>query len=758
MLLHLDADAMTLEAGENADVVAEHDQNNNFTLHFKIPKGPKGDKGDKGDRGEPASTERIAPEVKAWMDANITEDPTVIIDASLGVSGAAADSKTVGDLFSKCERVTLPPSTNVFDKETVQTGYVGKNGTVYTGSSYDTYRYSVKIPVSQGDVLRFYHRTYGSTVEYSVPVVTAYDSSDEAVTDSGATSVSSYTVPSGISKVVITVGSTALPTAMAIKNDATEPTTYIEYFPGATYAVATEEFLGEELIEDIVEEAAAAVSVDTKVDKDGTDQVTTKNCVFMSKSKNLYDESTAITGLLNKSNGNVSTSYTDYKASDFIEVEAVENYTISCGVNFRLYYCWYNSSKEYISGDEVFVIGNVTLTSATGAAYAKISATAISMIDAQMQFEKGSTPSPYSSCDESHLIARYAPVYNEQFPLNLPKKIYASVGVEMNIWFENLVEGHDTDYDFDVDCTVGKHLERCYRITAVESGSYTVTITAVRKKDGSSVTKSATLIVPSVNAGSGANRKIIVLGDSTTDAGLPISKLHSNFSGDVMEITTLGTRGTSPDNHEGRSGWTFDKYMSSQNDAAGVTNAFYNPTTHKFDASYYYTNSGIAKPDYFFINLGINDMFSKETDAQAKQTIDTIIGYCDYMIASIQAAQASTKVVLCLTIPPNYSQDAFGKDYGCGQNRNRYKRNNILWVQSMIEEYEDREDEGIYLCPINVALDTKYNMTLETIPVNARNTDITYQSPIGNAGVHPNATGYWQIADVYKAFLKGNES
>jgi len=71
----------------------------------------------------------------------------------------------------------------------------------------------------------------------------------------------------------------------------------------------------------------------------------------------------------------------------------------------------------------------------------------------------------------------------------------------------------------------------------------------------------------------------------------------------------------------------------------------------------------------------------------------------------------------------------------------------------LIEKYDGREDDGIYTIPIHTNLDTIYNMGLETNVVNSRNS-MTYQSPIANGGVHPSIEGYWQIADVYTAFLK----
>lgn len=343
--------------------------------------------------------------------------------------------------------------------------------------------------------------------------------------------------------------------------------------------------------------------------------------------------------------------------------------------------------------------------------------------------------------------------------LNIPEKLYATQGIEYNIYFENICEDW-TRYSWDVTCTKGMQLERGYRITpaASDAGEYPITIIATRIDDPSiSKEVTSTLIISAESAGTSETVSVIVLGDSTTDYGVTVTKLHSDIDGTGMTLETLGTRGTSPNNHEGRSGWSFRYYCTMAADSTDQTilNPFYNPTTHTFDASYYFTNSGISVPDWFIINLGINDMFGASSDAEAETAINTALGYADDMISSILSVSQDIKVGLCLTIPPNHSQDAFGKDYKCGQTRNRYKRNNTMFVSRIISEYGDRESERIYLVPINTALDTVYNMTLETVPVNARNTDITYKSPTGNAGVHPNASGSWQVADVYAALIKG---
>ena len=339
--------------------------------------------------------------------------------------------------------------------------------------------------------------------------------------------------------------------------------------------------------------------------------------------------------------------------------------------------------------------------------------------------------------------------------LNVPSKVYAVVGVELNIYFENITEEWEK-YHWDVTCTKGKQMERGYTITPVagDVGEYSMTIKAYTD-DETYKEVSTTLVVASADSASGVS--VIVLGDSTTANGVAVEKIHADFEGMSTTVSTLGTLGTSPNNHEGRSGWKASDYLTVQS-RDGVNNPFYNPTSQTFDASYYFTNSGVAEPDWFFINLGVNDLFGYVKDSELTTWIPRIIGYYDTIVNSLQSAKPNMKIGICVTIPPNHSQDAFAKDYACGQTRDRAKRNNVIWGSKLIEHFKNKETNGIYIVPIHVNLDTVNNMGMESIPVNARNTSVTYNSPASNGAVHPVESGYWQIADVYTAFLKGNAS
>lgn len=492
--------------------------------------------------------------------------------------------------------------------------------------------------------------------------------------------------------------------------------------------------------------------------------ITPSDTDFFYTSPNILDPYNVVNGqYVNQTNGEFA-SNASYSRTGFIPVTGGQKYCIisSDDYNAGIRYAFYTSASTdtYISGDNVNIgdVGNLVTAPAT-AKYMVMSAVTTRF---PFMIAQSDTKIAYQEYGVEYILPEY--VLGEDLSdliVNLPSKIYATVGFETNIYYENIVDNWE-QYNFNISCSIGKDMKRGYTITPQEAdvGTYTLTIMISSKTSGSMKTASTTLVVSSASAGSGTTVNVLVLGDSTTANGTVITKLHENFSGDSMTVNTVGTLGTAPNNMEGRGGWTFDFYctLASRN---SVINPFYNANKsgdNKFDAGFYFTQTGVTKPDWFLINLGINDMFEYTNDGAVNAKIESCITQCDEMIESIKAVSPSPKIGICITIPPNDSQDAFGKAYGCGQTRNRYKRNNLLWVKRLIAEYDSRENEGIYLIPIHTNLDTVFNMGMEALPVNARNTVTTYQSPIANGGVHPVESGYWQIADVYTAFLKGNVS
>jgi lysophospholipase L1-like esterase len=164
----------------------------------------------------------------------------------------------------------------------------------------------------------------------------------------------------------------------------------------------------------------------------------------------------------------------------------------------------------------------------------------------------------------------------------------------------------------------------------------------------------------------------------------------------------------------------------------------------------YLVNNSLVTPDFVAIMLGINDVFAQTSDANATSTATTRLNQLDTLIASIKAVNGTIKVLLMIP-PPPAGQDAFGKNYLVGETAWRHKRNIVLWAQSMIAKYSGQEANRIYLVPTNVAIDTVNNYPTETVAINSRNTNTMVRQ---SNGVHPDTSGYQQIADALTAALK----
>lgn len=713
--------------------------------------------------------------VTEWLDAHVDPDTGYVIDNSLTVEGAAADAKATGDkvseLKSALESVIGTTTRNFEVGKNFKRSADGGTGEILDDDDSCLSEY---IPLTWGLGATYYDcKSDSETTQYRFGIV-FYDENKERlkgpfgvpITDGGA----SYRSINASTQV--TTGTPAF-VRFSFKKG-----TYGEVFTGSannrnivwkaeevtTGGLAPKIGDLDELETTNKTNLVAAINEVKESVPESEVPITPDETTFFYTSGNLVDPDEWVDGqYVNQTNGEFVNNSFHHRTS-YIPIEGGAKYCFEYDktADTETRYVFYNADKAYISGAlELIPVGGAVITAPINAAYVVASNIAK---NTPMMIKKSETIIPFESYNTTHILNKYIQPEVAEIMLNLPDKIYALVGFETNVYFENLVENWE-QYDWNVTCLKGMQLDRGYRITpaADDAGEYTLTITA-KLSDTQQVAKTVTLVVVSSDAGTGETASVIILGDSTTYNGIAVTKLNANFADDAMSVSTLGTIGTAPNNHEGRSGWTLNDYFTKASitypagDPRGtIYNPFYNPTTQTWDAAYYFANSGIAVPDWFVINMGINDMFRYENDAALNTAIETAVGYLDAMIESLHSASVEN-VCICLTIPPNHSQDAFGKAYNCNQTRNRYKRNNTLWVSRLIAEYDGRESEGVYLIPINAALDTVYNMGMESLPVNARNTAITYQSPIGNGGVHPVESGYWQIADVYTAFLKAQAS
>ena len=325
----------------------------------------------------------------------------------------------------------------------------------------------------------------------------------------------------------------------------------------------------------------------------------------------------------------------------------------------------------------------------------------------------------------------------------LPNKIYSVVGREANIYLDNIMIDHGEKYDYRIECPIGFQQQERFTVVPTVAGTSQLTIDVYgNTSDENDVLSSFTtnVVVAAQNAGSG-EKKYLQIGDSTTFQLNELGCLQTAFSGDSITLTQLGTQGVSPNNSEGYPG------KDTQFIFSDPTSPFV--FSGSFDFSQYMSANGYSGVDAVGFAMGINDMYPMRNDAQVNSKVAQSFSYYDAMIASIVAYNPNIKIGIFCPILPTKSQDAFGS--ASAQSRFRHKRSMMLWKKALINKYQNRESENIFVVPYATSLDCVNNFSSSSVPVNSRNSKLVSRQ---NNALHPNESGYLQMADSIRAWLK----
>lgn len=159
-----------------------------------------------------ARTQAVAAETQARQQAISAESQArAAADTTLG-----NDIQDLKSALSDIEEITVKTTehtetTDITSDLTFTDGYMNISG--QTGAS-SSYKYTNKISVSEGDVI------LSGSNDYNLRYITAY-SGDTVVSAKGADNVSTYTVPSEIDSVVVTIYSAVGTTSNAILHTST---------------------------------------------------------------------------------------------------------------------------------------------------------------------------------------------------------------------------------------------------------------------------------------------------------------------------------------------------------------------------------------------------------------------------------------------------------------------------------------------------------------------------------------------------------
>ena len=376
--------------------------------------------------------------------------------------------------------------------------------------------------------------------------------------------------------------------------------------------------------------------------------------------------------------------------------------------------CFYDSDKTFLSGSQSRFAAAVP----EGAAFARVTGnTYFINPDFDVQLEMRETP--YPTFYEPHradaqglndqvikanrIVTRDN--RNGNFYHALPSKVFIKSGESLTVYFKNVLSHPKYMLSFftadrvnnteSVSVTVFNY-DNCAVFTA--SGSGTVKIPFSIHDDNFDLVDYGTLEAKVVS-NDAPSASVLLIGDSTVEQGNEVSKALKNlYSGASGTLTLLGTRGTSPYNHEGRSGWKAQEYASVAS-KSNVLNAFWDGEAFNF--SYYMSQQGYSSADAVVLQLGINDLISKSVE---KLNASEIIGYIDAMVQSVRAFSATARVIINLVTPPNSDGESFTEKYHGTQAEWLYRYNTVKFNHLLREFY--RGDNSVTVLGINLPLET----------------------------------------------------
>ena len=587
---------------------------------------------------------------------------------------------------------------NVFDKTSAVLGRVdATNGNIFLAQDFYT---SDFISVNPGDVL-----TFSNNVSHY-----GFYNADESFKEgkSGGMSITYLEVPEGVYKAKVSFYYTHIDYFMVTKNEPL-PDTYEPFQLG----------------------------INKKYVPKPTEEI--ENLLLEPSNKNLFDKSKATVGFYLEASGNLSPN-TSLSTSDYIAVKPGDIITMTQMRTLAFADSNKTNKEEFYKSDNSYP-EPYTIEVPNGVSFMRVSYRT-EVVD-RFQVEVGSEQTSYTPYAHQYIKKSLIPPMEftkdtkEEVIINLPKEIMTAQGTEANIYFNNIIEGDYTNYQIDVTTDKGEQLSDKWTSSSISTGDTSLKIDLYENYTKKVATAETRLVIKPSSVGSGVSKSLLLIGDSTvrTDGtGAVTQRLLDKFSNDVMDITLQGSMGSVPNLYEGRGGWTAGMYRQGIT-YNGKTNPFYNPTKGDFDFDFYMTNQGYTDVDYVVLNLGINDTFWPISDSELNGAITSALISYDYIINDIKDFGSDIKIGINVTIPPNDSQDVFGRAYGTGQTQWRYKRNNILWVDQLMKHYEDVPN--VYLVPIHLNIDTKNNIA---------------------DGVHPTLDGYNQIGDVMYAWVKSFEN
>ena len=414
----------------------------------------------------------------------------------------------------------------------------------------------------------------------------------------------------------------------------------------------------------------------------------------------------------------------------------------------------YDSAKTYISGS--YQTNQTTYTCPQNTAFVRISFT-------KSSFNAGDFSNAAIIISDSANVIPFYPYaeiigFVTHVDAYLPKHIYCAVGRTIEI-YNNQVCLQADEYHVRWDCTIGKALARKFSITGVEGqiGEYSLGFTLFNDDSVVLWSGNTTLHVVS-ELDLQSTYSICPIGDSLTNAKQWMPEVMNLSDNSVAFVGTYSATAQDSDGvsktfqHEGRSGFSAYNYIAgSPYTFGGATetphNKFWDGST--FSWSHYKATYSI-NPDAVMVWLGTNGITLDNT-ANA--------GYIKDIVDIIRADDPNIPIYVCNTIyrgnqnalGEQTATDGYAPNKGAWNYQEKQKVMNLMQIlDGLISGYQN-----VHLINLALSHDSEYNYGAISTPVNPRAVQ-TELMPI--EATHPQAQGYFQIADIVYSVLSATIS
>lgn len=323
--------------------------------------------------------------------------------------------------------------------------------------------------------------------------------------------------------------------------------------------------------------------------------------------------------------------------------------------------------------------------------------------------------------------------------LSLPENLYVVEGNRLEIFKKSIVHAINPDnYYLEAKIVSGEpngyFYDRVY-IYDAQAGDDNMTIKFTLKNDKLEVIdskKSIITVVPKASSPS-TNKTVLLIGDSFTQTVTYPNELSRRLLGKegvpigdgLNNLTFIGTNDFGGLPREGWSGKSWDFFL-------GNDSPFYNSDTDQIDFENYCAVNGYSGIDYVVILLGTN---SQSNDITISSLFDKLIAY-----------NPNIKGVITGKILPTPFGGAGSVGIQTNQMYFKAMASSLAYNRRMEALVKKKYNSTFIFADILPSLDVENNMPYSEVPANFRNQTTLVKQGINN--VHPDTSGYLQIADV----------